>query len=160
MSAAGPKGKGQTLAPSGPVPCDQGRVLEVQTAWLAGELSLADALLKVMRLRAPVPPRMMWRIEMVFGGYETGIDEHLEDGFGIAAPLNRRRRGDAEDKRQLAYFGVEHFRQLGYRVGDPSLAKDDAGNAHCQVAKDMGLKPSSVFKYWKVEKQKISKGEK
>jgi hypothetical protein len=94
---------------------------------MSGSLSLADAVVLMLRTGAPATPYLIDRLEGAFQGYQYGgPDADLAEEFGVSISQRERKKEERRTWVSHVRFHVDAFHQQGFSKQDPSQFSDTA----------------------------------
>jgi hypothetical protein len=122
------------------------RAAAIEAQFLAGDLTLADALQRCFLQGLPVPFDVRLAFHLALARYEQGEVEDLAVPFGIAKTYARRKlspyRWRKEDK---VKFYVDWARKDGFPLSPPD---GDTYTAFHAAAHELGISPATAHRYY------------
>ena len=106
---------------------------DIETAYLLGELGLADALLASMAANAPVPALMADALQAIVDGYRAGEVPDLAEALGLAVGPDSRSNLQKLAWRSHVRLVVDDCVAQGFACVDPAKAEDTAFHRAAEV---------------------------
>lgn len=115
---------------------------DIETAYLLGELGLADALLASMAANAPVPALIADTLQEVVNGYRAGEVPDLAEALGLADGPDSRSNLQKLAWRSHVRLVVDDCVAQGFACVDPAKAE---GTAFHRAAEVLGSSAGELY---------------
>ena len=110
---------------------------------IAGNITLADALMLMLGTGTPVTPYLYARLEQAFQSYQYGgTNADLAEQFGISISQRERKKQERETWVSHVRFHVDAYHERGHSKQDPGHF---ANTAFHQAGELLHRSPSQIF---------------